>query len=75
MTSVERREYLQRVEDYAAETGWLTPPTQENRDYMALLFGVCTRYNIVLSRATPLEFEFVTRVADDEFYARRAANI
>lgn len=74
MTSVERREYLQRVEDHAAETGWLTPPTQESRDYMALLLGVCARYNIVLSRATPLDL-FVTRVADDKFYARRAANI
>ncbi len=73
--SVERREYLQRVEDHAAETGWLTPPTQENRDYMAFLLGVCAQYNIVLSRATPLEFEFVTRVADDEFYLRRAANV
>ena len=71
----EEHEYLQRIEEHTAETGWLTPPTRENRDYMAFLLGVCARYNIVLSRATPLEFEFGTRVADNEFYARRAENI
>lgn len=65
-------EYLQRIEDHAAETGWVTPLTQEDKDYLAYLRSVCKRYNITLSKATRIEFDFVTRVAESEFYLQRA---
>lgn len=65
-------EYLQRVEDHAAETGWVAPLTQEDKDYLAYLRSVCKRYNITLSKATRIEFDFVTRVAESEFYLQRA---
>lgn len=65
-------EYLQRVEDHAAETGWVAPLTQEDKDYLAYLRSVCKRYNITPSKATRLEYDFVTRVAESEFYLQKA---
>lgn len=65
-------EYLQRVEDHAAETGWVAPLTQEDKDYFAYLRSVCKRYNITPSKATRLEYDFVTRVAESEFYLQKA---
>lgn len=41
-----RLEYLQRIEERAAETGWVSPLTQEDRDYVICFRGVCKRYNI-----------------------------
>ena len=65
-------EYLQRIEDHAAQTGWVAPLTQEDKDYLSYLREVCKRYNIALSKATRMEFDFVTRVAESEFYLQRA---
>lgn len=65
-------EYLRRIEDRAAETGWVAPLTQEDKDYLAYLRSVCKRYNIALAKATRIEFDFVTRVAESEFYLQRA---
>ena len=42
----EKMEYLQRIEERAAETGWVAPLTQEDKDYFVYLGGVCKRYNI-----------------------------
>ena len=55
------------------EQNWVSPLTQEDRDYFAYFRTVCKRYNIVLSKATRLEYEFVTRVAESEFYLQKAA--
>lgn len=61
-------EYLRRIEDHAAQTGWVAPLTQEDKDYLAYLRQVSKRYNINLSKANRLEYDFVTRVAESEFY-------
>ena len=55
------------------EQNWVSPLTQEDRDYFAFFRMVCKRYNIVPSKATRLEYEFVTRVAESEFYLQKAA--
>lgn len=55
------------------EQSWVTPLTQEDRDYFAYFRTVCKRYNIVPSKATRLEYEFVTRVTESEFYLQKAA--
>ena len=68
----EKMEYLQRIEEHAAETGWVAPLTQEDKDYFVHLRSVCTRYNIDLSKATRLEYDFVIRVAESEFYLQQA---
>lgn len=68
----EEFEYLKRIEDHAAETGWVAPMTQEDRDYFAYLRRVCARYNISLSCATPLELDFVDRVTESELRLSRA---
>ena len=55
------------------EQNWVSPLTQEDRDYFAYFRTVCKRYNIVPSKATRLEYEFVTRAAESEFYLQKAA--
>lgn len=65
-------EYLRRIEDHAAQTGWVAPLTQEDKDYFAYLRQVSKRYNITLSKANRLEYDFVTRVAESEFYLQGA---
>lgn len=67
----EQWEYLKRVEEHAAETGWVAPLTQEDKEYFAYLRTVFKRYNIVPSKATRLEYDFVIRVAESEFYLQQ----
>lgn len=68
----ERFEYLQHIEDHAAETGWVAPLTHEDKEYFAYLRTVFKRYNIVPSKATRMEYDFVLRVAESEFYLQQA---
>ena len=65
-------EYLCSVEENASKTGWVAPLTHEDKDYLVYLRGVCKRYNISLSKATRIELDFVTRVAESEFYLQQA---
>lgn len=67
-----RRKQLAQIEAQAAETGWVAPLTQDDRDYFSYLQTVFKRYNISPSRATRLEYNFVTRVAESEFYLQQA---
>lgn len=65
-------DYLRTIEDHASVTGWIAPLTHEDKDYLAYLRSVCKRYNISLSKATRIELDFVTRVAESEFYLQKA---
>ena len=62
------RDELLLVEAVGSEQGWVAPLTQEDKDYFAYLRMVFKRYNIVPCRATRLEYDFVVRVAESEFY-------
>ena len=66
------REDLLRAEAIGSEQGWVAPMTQEDREYFAYLRTVFKRYNIVPSKATRLEYDFVLRVAESEFYLQQA---
>ncbi len=55
-----------------SEQGWVTPLIKEDKEYFAYLRNVFKRYNIVPSKATRLEYDFVTRVAESEFYLQQA---
>ena len=66
------REELLRAEAIGSEQGWVAPMTQEDKEYFAYLRTVFKRYNIVLSKATRLEYDFVLRVAESEFYLQQA---
>lgn len=66
------REELLRAEAIGSEQGWVSPLTQEDKEYFAYLRTVFKRYNIVPSKATRIEYDFVTRVAESEFYLQRA---
>lgn len=66
------REELLRAEAIGSEQGWVSPLTKEDKEYFAYLRTVFKRYNIVPSQATRIEYDFVTRVAESEFYLQRA---
>lgn len=66
------REELLRAEAIGSEQGWVAPLTQEDKEYFAYLRTVFKRYNIVPSKATRLEYDFVLRVAESEFYLQQA---
>lgn len=63
--------YLQQMEQYGAENGWVAPLTREDSEYLVHFRAVCKRYNIIPSKATRLEYDFVTRVTDSEFYLQQ----
>lgn len=71
MTEMSREELL-RVEAIGSEQGWVAPLAQEDKEYFAYLRTVFRRYNIVPSKATRLEYDFVIRVAESEFYLQQA---
>lgn len=66
------RDELLWAESVGSEQGWVAPLTQEDKDYFAYLRTVFKRYNIIPSRATRLEYDFVVRVAESEFYLQQA---
>ena len=66
--SEQDKKYLQDMEAHGAENGWVAPLTQEDKEFFAYFRSVFKRYNISPSKATRLEYDFVTRVAESEFY-------
>lgn len=66
------KEELLRAEAIGSEQGWVAPLTQEDKECFAYLRTVFNRYNIVPSKATRLEYDFVLRVAESEFYLQQA---
>ncbi len=69
---MKQKQYLIEMEAHGAEHGWVAPAIEEDTDYLIHFRSVCKRYNIVPSKATPMEYDFVTRVTDSEFYQQRA---
>ena len=59
--------------DVRAETGWVSPLTEEDKEFFRYFRMMCRRYNIVPSKATQMEYDFVTKVAESEFYLQRAS--
>ena len=66
------REELLRAEAIGSKQGWVAPMAREDKEYFAYLRTVFKRYNIVPSKATRLEYDFVIRVAESEFYLQQA---
>ena len=62
----ERMAELEEIEAHGAENGW------EDRAFFAYFRSVFKRYNISPSKATRPEYDFVTRVAESEFYLQKA---
>lgn len=63
---------LRKYEEQGDYTGWVAPMTSEDREFFAYFRSVFKRYNIEPSKATRLEYDFVTRVAESEFYLQQA---
>jgi hypothetical protein len=68
----EKSAYLEEIEEHGAVNGWVSPMTQEDLDYFRHFRKVCARYNIDPNKATRLEYDFVTRVTESEFYLQAA---
>ena len=68
----ERMEELEKIEAHGAENGWVAPMAEEDKAYFAYFRSVFKRYNISPSKATRLEYNFVTQVAESEFYLQKA---
>ena len=67
----ERMAALEEIESHGAENGWVAPMTEEDKAFFAYFRSVFKRYNISPSKATRLEYDFVTRVAESEFYLQK----
>lgn len=67
----ERMAELEKIEAHGAENGWVTPMTEEDKAYFAYFRSVFKRYNISPSKATRLEYNFVTQVTESEFYCQK----
>ena len=70
--SKQELQYLQQIEQHGAENGWVAPLTHQDTAYLVHFRAVCKRYNIIPSKATRLEYDFVTKVTDSEFYLQQA---
>lgn len=68
----EKKQYLSEMEAHGAKNGWVQPLTEDDKEFFAYFRSVCKRYNITPSKATRMEYDFVTRVAESEFYLQRA---
>ena len=62
---------LEKIEAHGTENGWVAPMTEEDQEFFAYFRSVFKRYNISPSKATRLEYDFVTRVAESEFYLQQ----
>ncbi|MBQ9458348.1 MAG: hypothetical protein IJU66_00260 [Oscillospiraceae bacterium] len=49
----------------------MQPLTEDDKEFFAYFRSVCKRYNITPSKAAHMEYDFVTRVAESEFYLQR----
>ena len=63
---------LEKIEDLGAATGWVSHLSAEDKEFIKYFRSVFKRYNINPSKATRLEYDFVTRVAESEFYLQQA---
>lgn len=62
---------LEKIEAHGAENGWVTPMTEEDKEFFAYFRSVFKRCNISPSKATRLEYNFVTQVTESEFYCQK----
>ena len=63
---------LSQYESQGAAVGWVSPLSNEDKEFFKYFRSVFKRYNINPSKATRLEYDFVTRVAESEFYLQQA---
>ena len=62
------------IDDLGAVSGYVAPMSEEDREFIAYFRSVFKRYNISPSKATRLEYDFVARVAESEFYLQQEKN-
>ena len=62
---------LEKMEAHGAAAGWVSPLSEEDKEFIKYFRAVFRRYNINPSKATRLEYDFVTKVAESEFYLQQ----
>ena len=60
------------IDDLGEVSGYVAPMSEEDQEFIAYFRSVFKRYIISPSKATRLEYDFVTRVAESEFYLQQA---
>ena len=60
------------IDNLGAVSGYVAPMSEEDQEFIAYFRSVFKRYIISPSKATRLEYDFVTRVAESEFYLPQA---
>ena len=68
----ERMAALEEIESHGAENGWVTPMTEKDKGFFAYFCFVFKSYDISPSKAAQLEYNFVMRVVESEFYLQKA---
>ena len=68
----ERMAELENIEAHGAENGWVAPMTEKDKEFFAYFCSVFKSYDISPSKATRLEYNFVMRVVESEFYLQMA---
>lgn len=62
------------IDNLGAVSGYVAPMSEEDQEFIAYFRSVFKRYIISPSKATRLEYDFVTRVAESEFYLQQEKN-
>lgn len=62
---------LIKFENLGAAVGWVSPLSSEDKEFIKYFRSIFERYNINPSKATRLEYDFVTKVAESEFYLQQ----
>lgn len=65
-------EKFAKLDDLAAPTGYAALPTDDDLAYVVHFRQVCQRYQINFAKADQDEREFVMRMAEKTFFAKRA---
>ena len=68
----EQMDYLEKMEAHGADHGWVAPLETDDIAFFAHFRKVCKRYNINPGKANKLEYDFVVRVTESEFYLKAA---
>lgn len=66
------QEKFTKLDDLATPTGYAAPPTHEDLAYVVHFRRVCQRYQIDFAKVDQDEREFIMRMAEKTFYAKRA---
>lgn len=67
----DRMAEMETMEAQGAKNGWVAPMAEEDREFFVYFRSVFKQYNISPLKATRLEDDFMTKVAESKFCLQR----